>query len=157
MSNLRLSAPPFGEPGNFNPVFGPVQLLSGQSSSCRPKSKPHNIDRHLKLFILSKEVIMQAKILIKRKFKKGKKSEIIALLKELRARALLQTGYISGETLSAADHPQTLMVIGSWQDMESWHNWKGNNTRKTLEQMLATYQEGSTEYQEFVLGGFIEE
>jgi hypothetical protein len=49
------------------------------------------------------------------------------------------------------------MVIGSWQDMESWHNWKDNNIRKTLEQMLATYQEGSTEYQEFVLGGFIEE
>jgi heme-degrading monooxygenase HmoA len=100
---------------------------------------------------------MQAKILIKRKFNKGKKNEIIALLKELRSMAMQQPGYISGETLSSSDHPQTLMVIGSWQDMESWHNWKENNTRKTLEQMLATYQEGSTEYQEFVLGGFIEE
>jgi len=100
---------------------------------------------------------MQAKILIKRKFNKGKKNEIIALLKELRSMAMQQPGYISGETLSSSDHPQTLMVIGSWQDMERWHNWKENNTRKTLEQMLATYQEGSTEYQEFVLGGFIEE
>ena len=100
---------------------------------------------------------MQAKILIKRKFNKGKKTEIIALLKELRSMAMQQPGYISGETLSSNDHPQTLMVIGSWQDMESWHNWKENNTRKTLEQMLTTYQEGSTEYQEFTLGGFIEE
>jgi len=100
---------------------------------------------------------MQAKILIKRKFKTGKKREIIALLKELRSRALQQPGYISGETLSAADQPQILMVIGTWQSMESWHNWKENNTRKTLEQMLTTYQEGSTEYQEFTLGGFIEE
>jgi len=100
---------------------------------------------------------MQAKILIKRKFHKGKKSEIIALLKELRARALQQPGYISGETLSSEEQPQTLMVIGTWQNMESWHNWKENNTRKTLEQMLTTYQEGSTEYQEFTLGGFIEE
>jgi quinol monooxygenase YgiN len=100
---------------------------------------------------------MQAKILIKRKFLKGKKSEIIALLKELRSGALQQPGYISGETLSSVDQPQTLMVIGSWQDMESWHNWKENDTRKTLERMLATYQEGSTEYQEFTLGGFIEE
>ena len=99
---------------------------------------------------------MQAKILIKRKFIKGKKSEIIALLKELRSRALQQPGYISGETLSSEDHPQTLMVIGTWQNLESWHKWKQNDTRKTLEQMLATYQEGSTEYQEFVLGGFIE-
>lgn len=100
---------------------------------------------------------MQAKILIKRKFKTGKKSEIFALLKELRSQALQQPGYISGETLSSADHPQTLMVIGTWQDIESWHNWKENDTRKTLEQMLTTYQEGSTEYQEFTLGGFIEE
>ena len=100
---------------------------------------------------------MQAKILIKRKFKTGKKSEIFALLKELRSGALQQPGYISGETLSSADQPQILMVIGTWQNMESWHNWKANDTRNTLEQMLATYQEGSTEYQEFVLGGFIED
>ena len=100
---------------------------------------------------------MQAKILIKRNFIKGKQNEIIALLKELRARALQQPGYISGETLSSVDQPQTLMVIGTWQDMESWHNWKENDTRKTLEQMLTTYQEGSTEYQEFTLGGFIED
>lgn len=100
---------------------------------------------------------MQAKILIKRKFNKGKKREIIALLKELRAMALQQPGYISGETLSAVDQPQTLMVIGTWQDMESWHNWRENDTRKTLEQMLTTYQQGSTEYQEFTLGGFIED
>jgi antibiotic biosynthesis monooxygenase (ABM) superfamily enzyme len=39
---------------------------------------------------------MQAKILIKRKFNKGKKKEIIALLKELRSMAMQQPGYISG-------------------------------------------------------------
>jgi len=100
---------------------------------------------------------MQAKILIKRKFIIGKKSEIIALLKELRSRAMQQPGYISGETLSSDDQPQVLMVIGTWQDMESWHNWKKNDTRKTLEQMLSTYQEGSTEYEEYTLGGFIED
>jgi hypothetical protein len=48
------------------------------------------------------------------------------------------------------------MVISSWQDMESWNDWKENNTRRTLDQMLETYQDGETEYQEFTLGGFIE-
>ncbi len=100
---------------------------------------------------------MHAKILIKRKFIKGKKKEIIALLKELRFGALHRPGYISGETLSSVDQPQTLMVIGTWQDMASWHNWQENDTRKTLERMLEIYQEGSTEYEEFTLGGFIEE
>ena len=100
---------------------------------------------------------MQAKILIKRKFIKGKKNEIISLLKELRSGALQQPGYISGETLTSVEQPQTLMVISSWQDMESWQNWKANNTRTTLDKMLETYQEGPTEYQEFTLGGFIQE
>ena len=100
---------------------------------------------------------MHAKIIIKRKFVKGKQKEIIALLRELRAGALHQPGYISGQTLTSADDPQTLVVIGTWQDMESWYNWKENNTRKTLERMLETYQEGSTDYQEFTLGTFVEE
>ena len=100
---------------------------------------------------------MNAKILIKRKFKKGKKKEIISLLKELRTGALSQPGYISGQTLASYDDPQTLLVIGTWQDMQSWHKWRENDTRTTLERMLETYQEGSTEYQEFILGGFVEE
>jgi heme-degrading monooxygenase HmoA len=80
----------------------------------------------------------------------------MSLLKELRSVALQQPGYISGETLTSVDQPQTLMVISSWQDMESWNDWKENNTRRTLDQMLETYQDGETEYQEFTLGGFIE-
>ena len=100
---------------------------------------------------------MQAKILIKRKFIKGKKNEIISLLKELRSGALQQPGYISGETLTSTERPQTLMVISSWQDMESWQRWKENNTRATIDKMLESYQDGATEYQEFSLGGFIEE
>lgn len=104
-----------------------------------------------------KEVVMNAKILIKRKFKPGKQKEIIALLRELRSGALHQGGYISGETLTSSEDPQVLMVIGTWQDMESWHRWKQNSTRQTLEQMLETYQIGSTEYEEYSLGTFIEE
>lgn len=100
---------------------------------------------------------MQAKIIIKRKFVKGKQREILALLRELRSGALQQSGYISGETLSDTKDPQTLVVIGSWRDMESWINWKENDTRKTLEKMLETYQETSSEYLELTLGTFIEE
>ena len=100
---------------------------------------------------------MNAKILIKRRFKKGKQKEIIALLRELRGGALHQPGYISGETLSSCEDPQVLMVIGTWLDMESWYNWKQNSIRQTLEKMLETYQEKSTEYQEYTLGAFIEE
>ena len=100
---------------------------------------------------------MNAKILIKRKFKKGKEKEILALLRELRSGALNQPGYISGETLTSTENPRTMMVIGTWHDMENWYNWKRNSTRQTLEQMLETYQVESTEYQEFKVGAFIED
>ena len=100
---------------------------------------------------------MNAKILIKRKFKKGKEKEVLALLRELRSGALHQPGYISGETLTSTENPRTMMVIGTWHDMESWYNWKRNSTRQTLEQMLETYQKGSTEYQEYKLGAFVED
>ncbi len=73
---------------------------------------------------------MNAKILIKRRFKKGKQKEIIALLRELRSRALHQPGYISGETLSSSEDPQVLMVIGTWQDMENWYKWKQNSVQQ---------------------------
>ena len=99
---------------------------------------------------------MQVKIIIQRKFKKGKKREIIALLRELRSGALQQPGYVSGETLTSEEDPQTLVVISSWQNMENWINWRENNTRKTLEKMLETYQETASEYQELTLGTFIE-
>jgi hypothetical protein len=40
--------------------------------------------------------------------------------------------------------------------MESWIGWRENNTRKTLEKMLETYQESASEYQELTSGTFIE-
>ena len=100
---------------------------------------------------------MHAKIIIKRKFKRGKRPEIIAMLRELRSQALHQAGYISGENLTSTEDPQTMVVIGTWQDLESWHKWKRNRTRQTLEQMLETYQVESTEYQEFRVGAFVED
>ncbi len=100
---------------------------------------------------------MNVKIFIKRKFKPGKQKEIIAMLRELRSGALHQPGYISGETLTSTEDPLTMMVISTWQTMESWYSWKSNNTRQTLEQMLETYQVESTEYQEFKVGAFIED
>jgi len=84
---------------------------------------------------------MQAKIIIKRKFVKDKKAEIIALLREFRSGALNQPGYVSGETLTSADDPQTMVVISTWQDMESWYKWKENNTRKALEKMVTKWDD----------------
>lgn len=95
---------------------------------------------------------MLVKIFIKRRFKKDKVKEINALLRDFRSGAMTQAGYISGETLVSNDDPQNVLVIGTWQDMESWLAWKANQRRIDFETMLAMYQEGTTQYEAYVLG-----
>lgn len=95
---------------------------------------------------------MPAKILIKRRFKEGSLKEVAALLNEFRSGAMNQPGYISGETLVKNDEPHILLVIGTWQKMQNWKNWKNNPKRKAFEDMLEIYQEGSTEYEEYYQG-----
>ena len=95
---------------------------------------------------------MLVKIFIKRRFKKGKVKEISALLRDFRSGAMTQAGYISGETLVSYDDPQNVMVIGTWQDMESWLAWKNNQRRIDFETMLDMYQDGPTHYESYVLG-----
>lgn len=95
---------------------------------------------------------MLAKILIKRRFKKGKTKEIVSLLNELRSGAMSQPGYISGITLMSHEDPQNFLVIGTWQNIDYWLKWKGNQARTSLEAMLEIYQEGPAVYEEYVVG-----
>jgi heme-degrading monooxygenase HmoA len=95
---------------------------------------------------------MIAKILIKRRFKEGHTPQIVALLNEIRARAMHQPGYMSGETLVKRGYPNNMVVISTWRSSEAWHRWRDCGERKTFEAMLEAYQERPTEYEEYLLG-----
>ena len=95
---------------------------------------------------------MIAKIIIKRSFVDGKTPQIVALLNELRSRAMGQIGYISGETLTKSGSPNSMVVIATWQSPEDWHKWRDSDERNKFEAMLETYQKGPTEYEELLLG-----
>jgi len=95
---------------------------------------------------------MLVKILIKRQFKEGKTKEINALLTEFRVGAMNRPGYVSGETLLDPEDPNKVLVIGTWENMESWLNWKNDSARKKFEAMLEIYQHGPTEYEAYLLG-----
>jgi heme-degrading monooxygenase HmoA len=99
-----------------------------------------------------KEGHMVAKILIKRRFKPGNARQVLSLLNELRSRAMLQFGYISGETLSQKDFPNNMTVIGTWQSLDDWYRWRDSDERNKLEAMLALYQNRPTKHEEFLLG-----
>lgn len=95
---------------------------------------------------------MIAKIIIKRRFVEGKDKQILALLNEIRSKAMNQPGYISGETLSKKDFPQNLAVIATWQSIEDWYRWKNSEERCKYEAMIEIYQTRPTEFEEYLLG-----
>jgi heme-degrading monooxygenase HmoA len=95
---------------------------------------------------------MIAKIYIKRKFKKDSEEQIASILNRMRAAAMDQGGYISGETLVSCEDPQTMTVIATWQNLESWHKWKASEARKQMEAMLEVFQIGPTVYEEYIAG-----
>ena len=95
---------------------------------------------------------MIAKILIKRRFREGHTPQIVALLNEIRMRAMHQPGYMSGETLVKSGYPNNMVVISTWQSMKDWIRWRDSDDRKTFEAMLEAYQDRPTEYDEYLLG-----
>ena len=95
---------------------------------------------------------MLAKILIERQFTPGNEKEILSLLNKLRSLAMNQPGSISGLTMMVPDDTGNMMVISTWQDLDSWHSWQENMERKNLEAMLDIYQERPTTYREYVVG-----
>lgn len=95
---------------------------------------------------------MPTKILIKRRFQKGGTREIVALLNDMRSKAMSQAGYVSGQTLVNPEDPRDFLVISSWQSLESWRKWKESTARKSLDAMLEVYQDRPTVYEEYVHG-----
>lgn len=75
---------------------------------------------------------MAVKVLIERKIKGGKEGELSRLLRELRAKALLASGYISGQTLRSVDDPHLYVVISTWKSLEDWKKWETTPERIEL-------------------------
>jgi heme oxygenase (mycobilin-producing) len=95
---------------------------------------------------------MIAKILIKRRFREGNTPQIVAILNDIRRLAMSWPGYQSGETLTKNGYPNEMVVISTWRSLEEWLAWKACADRMKFEAMLEVYQEGPTEYEEYLLG-----
>ena len=95
---------------------------------------------------------MIAKIIIKRRFAPENTPQILSLLNKIRAIAMTQPGYISGETLMQEEFPENMAVICSWQSMKDWRRWKNSEERQNYEAMLEIYQTRPTQYEEYLLG-----
>ena len=93
---------------------------------------------------------MLVKVLMRRQLINSNAREVFSLIRKIRARAMNQKGYISGETLIDHGDPRKTLVIGTWQSMDDWLAWKEDPRRKDLETKLESLLEGPTEYEAYV-------
>ena len=89
---------------------------------------------------------MPVKVFIKRKLQDKNAVELTLLLNKLRALALNQTGYVSGETFHRIDKQNECMVIGTWRSLEDWNNWVNNPLRIEVQAEIDRLLGEETEY-----------
>ena len=69
-------------------------------------------------------------VLIKRVTKRGEDAKVLLPhIIELRALAVRQPGYISGETFFNIDCPDECLVISRWISLEHWQKWTRESMR----------------------------
>ena len=73
---------------------------------------------------------MAVKVFIKRNVPQDKAKALIPLVRQMRASAATQPGYITGETLRSLDNPVEFLVISTWQSSDDWKKWLQSEKRK---------------------------
>ncbi len=89
---------------------------------------------------------MAVKILIRRKAPSGNAEALTSLMKRLRALALQQPAYISGETLERLDKPGEYLIISTWRSLEAWNQWLANEERCLIQEQVDALLEEKTAY-----------
>ena len=96
---------------------------------------------------------MATGILIKRVIKGGGDAKVLLPhIIELRALAVRQPGYISGETFFNLDRPEECLVIGRWTSLEYWQQWKRDPRRIELDENMEKHLGANTEYSIYGIG-----
>lgn len=92
-------------------------------------------------------------VLIKRVARPGENAKmLLPHIIELRALAVRQPGYISGETFFNLDRPNECMVISRWTTKEFWQQWKQNPRRIELDEYMEKHHGIKTEYNIYGIG-----
>ncbi|MEF8822809.1 MAG: antibiotic biosynthesis monooxygenase [Desulfohalobiaceae bacterium] len=86
------------------------------------------------------------KVLIKRHIPAEKGKQILPLFKKMRAMAIDQPGYISGETLRNYNDPEDYLVISVWNSPEDWQSWLESKERQQVQEEIDGILGGRTEY-----------
>ena len=92
-------------------------------------------------------------VLIRRVTKKGNDAkELLPHIIELRALAVRQPGYISGETFFNLNRSEECLVISRWTTIEHWQQWTQDARRIEIEGNLEKHFEAKSEYSIYGIG-----
>lgn len=90
---------------------------------------------------------MSIRVFIRRQVKKGKVQPVLSLLKEFRAVAIKQPGYISGETLINHYNSQSILIVSTWEKLDDWIRWESSEERAANEARIEGLLEEPTKYE----------
>ena len=79
---------------------------------------------------------MAIRVLIEREIQSGNDLKLHNLLMQLRTKAMLQKGYITGETLRDVGSASKFLVIATWNSIDDWNAWQADPERKKLQAEL---------------------
>jgi len=82
------------------------------------------------------------KVLQERRVKKRNFAKLIGHLNDLRASAIHQPGYVTGETLIKGSDPIDVLVISTWISEDHWKAWTTAEERIELNDIINGMIEG---------------
>ena len=92
-------------------------------------------------------------VVIKRATKPGVDIKVLLPhIIELRAHAVRQPGYISGETFFGLDRPEECLVISRWTSLEYWQQWERDQRRIKINEKVEKHCGCRTEYSIYNIG-----
>ncbi len=95
---------------------------------------------------------MAVKVLIKRSVSQDQAKTLIPLVRQMRASAATQAGYITGETLRSLDNPEEFLIISTWQSSDDWKKWLQSEERNKIQDKIDDLLGGETDYEIFHYG-----
>jgi heme-degrading monooxygenase HmoA len=92
-------------------------------------------------------------VVIKRVLSPGQDAKVLLPhIIELRALAVRQPGYISGETFFNLERPEECLVIGKWTSLEYWQQWTRDPRRIELDGNMDKHFGVKAEYSIYGIG-----
>jgi heme-degrading monooxygenase HmoA len=101
---------------------------------------------------------MAVEVIIQRTFNdKEQARKLVPLILQLRSRATIQPGYITGQTLRCLDCSGEYLVISTWNSMTDWNTWFNSPERQGLQAKIDALLGEETHYRfyEPLVGGIM--